>query len=136
MSEKIPEAAHPLLDEVTFAHVVTLMPDGMPQTTPVWVTRDGDVAVFNTAAGRAKHRNLVRDPRCALSVTAPDNPYTYLQLRGTVELVEDGAVDGPFGINALSHKYMGRDYPFLQPGEQRLVVRLTPDAVDYHAPPG
>jgi len=128
MSEQIPEAAHHLFDEPNFAHVVTLMPDGSPQTTPVWVGREGDVVVFNTAKGRVKHDNLVRDPRVAVSVHNREQPYEWAQIRGRAELVDD---PDNAHIQAMSHKYLGKDYPFLQPGEQRLIVRITPDHVTY-----
>ncbi|MBA3621544.1 MAG: PPOX class F420-dependent oxidoreductase [Actinomycetota bacterium] len=134
MTQKIPAAAHGLLDDANFAHVVTLMPDGMPQTTPVWIDRDGDVVVFNTAKGRAKHRNLVRDPRIALSVCAADNPYSYLQVRGRAELVEEGAREH---IDKMARKYIGKErYPFSQPGEERIIVRITPESVDWHGAGG
>lgn len=131
MTETIPDAARPLLDRPNFAHVVTLMPDGMPQTTPVWIARDGDVAVFNTAKGRVKHENLVRDNRIALSVTDAEDPYVYLQIRGRAEFVDDGAIDH---INAMSQKYLGRDYPHFQAGEERIIVRIAPEAVQFRGP--
>jgi len=131
MSETIPDAAHKLLDEPNYAHVVTLMADGMPQPTPVWIGRDGDVAVFNTAKGRTKHINLVRDNRIAMSVTDADDPYVYLQIRGRAEFVDDGAIDH---INAMAQKYLGRDYPWLQEGEERVIVRIVPEAVHFDGP--
>jgi PPOX class probable F420-dependent enzyme len=134
MTATIPAGARPLLDDPNFAHIVTLMPDGMPQTTPVWIDRDGDVVVFNTAKGRAKHRNLERDPRIALSVCAADNPYSYLQVRGRAELVEEGARDH---IDKMAQKYIGKErYPFSQPGEERIIVRITPESVDWHGAGG
>lgn len=129
MSTQIPEEAHNLLDEANFGHVVTLMPDGLPQTTPVWIDRDGDVPMFNTARGRVKAENLARDPRVAVSVHDKENPYRYLQVQGKAELVEEGA-EGH--IDALAKKYMGVDtYPLRQQGEQRVIVRILPDNVSY-----
>ncbi len=134
MADQLPSEAYALLDDKNFAHVVTLQPDGMPQTTPVWIDRDGGVPVFNTAKGRAKHRNLVRDPRVALSVHDANNPYSYLQVRGRAELVEDGADDH---IDRMAQKYLGQDtYPFRQPGEERILVRVVPEAVDWTPPRG
>lgn len=78
MAKTIPTAARHLLEGKNFAHVATLMPDGSPQTTPVWVDVDGESITFNTARGRTKYENLRRDPRVALSVPNPDNPYEYL----------------------------------------------------------
>jgi len=125
----IPEAAYHLLDDVNYAHVVTLFADGSPQTTPVWIARDGDVVVFNTAKGRTKHRNLLRDPRIALSVHQHDNPYEYLQVSGTAEFVDEGAGQH---IDEMSRKYTGGDYSFLQPGEERVIVRVTPTRVQHN----
>jgi PPOX class probable F420-dependent enzyme len=126
---EIPQAAWSLFDEPNFAHLATLQVDGSPQSTPVWVERDGNVVLFNSARGRAKVRNLERDPRVALSVHDRDDPYRYVQVRGVAELVDDGAVEH---IHALSQKYRGRDYSDrLQPGEQRVTVRVTPLAVSY-----
>ncbi len=129
MPERLPASVWPLLDGLNFAHVATLLPDGSPQVTPVWVDREGDLAVrINTAKGRVKHRNLVRDPRVAISVHDQDDPYSYVQVRGRAELVEEGAVAH---IHALSHAYFGRDFP-LAPGEERIIVRVEPERLDVH----
>lgn len=130
---EMPDDAKALLDGANFAHVATLQEDGSPQVTPVWITRDGDVAMFNTAKGRVKHRNLVRDPRVAISVHDESNPYTYVQIQGTAELVDDADMTV---INQLSNNYMGQDYPYAQPGEERVTVRIVADSVDYTPPRG
>ena len=131
MSHTIPEAAYRLLDEPNFAHIATVMPDGTPQSTPVWIDRDGDTITFNTAKGRAKHKNLLRDPRIAISVVDGDNPYVYLQVRGTTEFVEEGA---DAHIDKMAKKYLGEDeYPFRKEGEERIIVRVSAEAVDWHA---
>lgn len=129
----IPEDATAILDGVNYGHVATVQEDGSPQVTPVWIERDGDVVVFNTTKGRRKHRNLVRDPRVAISVHDQANPYTYIQVRGTVEMVDD---PDKAVINRLANKYMGQDYPPTPPGEERVTVRLTVDAVDFRPPRG
>jgi PPOX class probable F420-dependent enzyme len=132
MSATIPPASYALFDEANFAHLATLMPDGSPQTTPVWIDRDGDVVVFNTARGRSKANNLARDPRVAISITDPANPYRYVQVRGRAELVDEGA---DAHIDRLAKKYLGQDtYPFRQPGEQRVIVRVVPDRVTLYDP--
>lgn len=133
MAETIPQEAQRLLDEANFAHVATLMPDGSVQTTPVWVARDGNVAVFNTSKGRTKYENLLRDPRVTLSVHDQENPYQYIQIRGRAEIDE---ASGLAMIHELSHKYTGQDYAHLQPGEQRVTVRVTPEHVQYQSPRG
>ncbi len=128
MTEQIPQAAHHLFDDVNFAHVVTLNDDGSPQTTPVWVGREGDLVVFNTAKGRVKHRNLERDPRVAVSIVNKDQPYEWVQVRGTVQMEDD--TDNAH-IEAMAQKYLGGPYPFHQQGEQRVIVRITPDKVTH-----
>ena len=134
MATPIPEDAYRVVDATNFACVATVMADGSPQNTPVWVDRDGDTVVFNTAKGRAKHRNLERDPRIAVSVIDGDNPYSYLQVRGRAEFVEEGADEH---IDKLAKKYMDADtYPFRAPDEQRIMVRVVADAVDWRPPRG
>jgi PPOX class probable F420-dependent enzyme len=131
--ETIPEAAFPLFDGTNFAHVATVMEDGSPQVSPVWVARDGDQAVvFNTAKGRVKHRNIERNPHIALSVHDQDDPYTYVQVRGRAELVDEGAREH---IDEMSRKYFGKEYPLenLRDGEERVIVRVIPESV-HHRP--
>nr|MDP9453983.1 TIGR03618 family F420-dependent PPOX class oxidoreductase [Actinomycetota bacterium] len=83
--------------------------------------------LFNTAKGRTKTRNLERNPAVAISLVNDENPYEMLQLRGRAELVDDGADDH---IDRMAKKYLGEDtYPFRQPGEQRVIVRVVPEVV-------
>ena len=134
MASTLPAAARHLLENANVAHLATLMPDGSPQVTPVWVDIDGDDIAFNTALGRTKHQNLQRDPRVALAVHNPENPYEYLQVRGRVELVEEGA---DAHIDKLAKKYLGADsYPFRAPGEVRIIARLRPESFQHNAPQG
>ncbi len=116
-----------LLRRPVFAHVATVMPDGTPQSTPVWIDTDGESVVFNTARGRTKARNIERQPTVAISVVNDENPYEMLQLRGRAELIDEGA---DAHIDTMAKKYLGQDsYPFRQPGEQRVIVRVTPESV-------
>jgi PPOX class probable F420-dependent enzyme len=132
MPTDIPDEALDLVDGANVAQVATVMTDGSPQLTPVWIDRDGPVLRFNTAHGRAKARNLQRDPRVALTVVDPANPYRYLQIRGRAELVDDGA---EAHIDALAKKYLGVDsYPMRQADERRVTVRIQAERVDYHGP--
>jgi PPOX class probable F420-dependent enzyme len=104
--------------------VTTLQPDGMPQSTVVWVDVDEEGVSVNTAYGRVKPRNLERDPRLSLVVVDPNDPYRWFKLSGTGTLVDDGADEQ---IDRLSKKYTGRDvYASRQPGERRVTVRITP----------
>jgi PPOX class probable F420-dependent enzyme len=128
MPARIPEAAFHLFDGRNFAHLVTLMGDGSPQVSPVWVGRDGDhTVVVNTAKGRVKHRNILGDPRVALSIHDQDNPYEYVQVRGRATLSDEDALAH---ADELARRYFGRDFPTRD--EERVIIRITPDAVDHH----
>jgi PPOX class probable F420-dependent enzyme len=89
MSVPLNDAARQLLDGRNFATVATLGPDGQPQSSVVWVDRDGDTVLFSVTADKQKARNLARDPRVSVSVFDIDNPYHSVEIRGTAELVED-----------------------------------------------
>ena len=125
---EIPKAYLDLFSKPAFAHLVTLMPDGSPQVTPVWVDLDGNTVIINTAKGRLKDRNMKRDPRVALAVSDPANPYRYVQVRGRVsDITENG---GDAHIDKMARKYLNQDsYPYRQPGEVRVVYRITPEHV-------
>ena len=122
----IPQTHLDLFRKKAFAHLVTLMPDGKPQVTPVWVDYDGKYVLINTAQGRLKDKNMQRDGRIALSITDPDNPYRYLEVRGRIaERTHEGA---DAHIDAMAKKYLDKDtYPFRQPGEVRVIYKMTPE---------
>ncbi|MBI2160580.1 MAG: PPOX class F420-dependent oxidoreductase [Candidatus Rokubacteria bacterium] len=124
----IPENYRDLFTKKAFAHLATVGRDGAPQSTPVWVDYDGTHVRFNTARGRVKERNLQRNPRIALSILDPENPYRYLQVRGrVVETTEQGA---DAHIDALAKKYLDKDrYPFRRPGEVRVTVKIAPEKI-------
>jgi PPOX class probable F420-dependent enzyme len=109
--------------------VVTLRDDGSPHATPVWVDTDGEHVIFNTAIGRAKEQHIRRDPRVSVVVLPAENQQAgYVSVSGTAEIVEEGAYDH---IDKMAQKYLGQDkYPYLQPGEQRVIVKVTPELVD------
>jgi len=110
-----------------FASLATLMADGTPQVTPVWLGYENGVLAVNTALGRTKARNMKQGAAVALSIVDPDNPYRYVQVRGRVSRVTTDGADAH--IDRLSHKYMGRDYPYRQPGDQRVICEIDPVAV-------
>jgi len=124
----IPNNYLDLFQKKAFAHLATVMPDGKPQVTPIWVDYDGSHVVFNTAEGRQKDKNLQRDARVALSILDPDNPYRYLEVRGhIVERTHDGADQH---IDSMAKKYLGKDkYPFRRPNEVRVIYKIQPDHV-------
>ncbi len=124
----IPESHRDLLVGRQFAELATLMPDGSPQVTPVWIDFDGSCVVINTVEGRQKAANLDRDPRLALAVFDHANPYRYLQVRGhVVEKTREGADDH---IDRLASRYLDQArYPFRRDGEVRVIYRIEPDRI-------
>jgi PPOX class probable F420-dependent enzyme len=124
----IPDAYADIFKKTAFAHLATLMPNGEPQVTPVWIDYDGRHILFNTAEGRQKDKNLQRDKRVSLSMTDPDNPYRYLEVRGqVVERTKSGADQH---IDKMAKKYLGKDkYPFRQAGEVRVIYKIDPQHV-------
>ena len=126
----IPEQYLDLLSPTkkSFAHLATLMKDGSPQVTPVWMDFTDGMIRVNTARGRVKDRNLKVGSRVALSISDPDNPYRYVQIRGKVAKETEQGADAH--IDSLAKKYMDVDeYPLRQPGEQRVIIRVEPDHV-------
>jgi PPOX class probable F420-dependent enzyme len=126
MPEVIPQQFRDLFNKKAFASLTTLMPDGSPQTTPVWCDTDGEHVIFNSARGRQKDRNVRRDPRVAIAIIDPDNPYRYLEIRGkVVEITEQGA---DAHIDKMAKKYLDKDkYPFRQSGEVRVLYKIRPE---------
>ena len=126
MSAPVPESHKDLLQKPAFGAFTTLMPDGSPQTTPVWVDFDNGKVIVNTALGRQKDKNVRHDPRVAITLMDPANPYRYLEIRGHVdEITEDGAEKH---IDKMAKKYLGVDkYPYAQPGEVRVLYKIRPE---------
>lgn len=122
----VPEAYRDLFQKRAFGSLATLMSDGRPQVTPVWCDFDGTHVIVNSARGRQKDRNMRRDQRVAIAVMDPDNPYRYLEIRGTVvEITEEG---GHEHIDKMARKYLGVDqYPHAQPGEVRVLYKIRPE---------
>jgi PPOX class probable F420-dependent enzyme len=124
----VPETFRDVLEKVAFAHLATLMPGGSPQVNPVWFEFDGRVVRVNSARGRQKDRNMRRDPRVALSVQDPGNPYHFVQIRGRVTHIEEAGADEH--IDRLAKRYLGVDrYPHRQPGEVRVIYTIEPEHV-------
>ena len=117
-----------LFSKKSFANVATLMKDGSPQVTPVWVDYDGEYILINTSKGRQKMNNIIRDPRIALSIQDPDNLYRKLIVRGqVVEETEQGADEH---IDKLAKKYTGADtYQNRTPGMVRVILKIKPEHV-------
>jgi PPOX class probable F420-dependent enzyme len=128
MSATIDGHAEELLKAKNFCNVSTLRADGSVHAAPVWVDIEDGKPTLNSAEGRSWPRNLERDPRVTLTVQNLENPYEYVEVRGkVVERTHDGADEH---IDALAKKYLGQDtYPYRQPGEQRVIIRVEPEHV-------
>ena len=122
----IPEKEMNILKSNSFAHVATIGPKHEPQSNPVWFDWDGTYVRISQTKTRQKYHNIQRDPHIALSITDPQNPYHYLEIRGKVVRVEDDS-QKKF-IDSLAKKYMGVDhYPYNQPGDERIILYVQPE---------
>ena len=130
MAIPLSEATRALADGKNYAVLATINADGSPQTSVMWVGRDGDDIFFSTVEGRRKHRNMLRDPRVSVSVIDSADPENYVELRGRVSMTPD---EGRRLDTRLSWKYDGKDPGEDRPGAVRVVVRL---AVERAAGPG
>jgi PPOX class probable F420-dependent enzyme len=137
VTKQITEPVALLFQGKNFAFVSTLMKDGSPQITPTWVDieKNNEYSILvNTAEGRIKHKNLLRDPRLAISVVNGSNPYEMVTIRGKVteQITQDAAEEH---IDKLAKKYLGVDkYPGRSPGEKRIILRIKPEKVFYQPP--
>ena len=117
---KLSEDLLALLRQPSICYIATIMPDGSPQMTQTWVDTDGDHVIINSVQGFVKLKNIERDPRVAVTITDPDNPFRYFQVRGrVVNTTTDGAVDH---IEMLSQKYLGTPYPWYGGRDQVRVI--------------
>ena len=122
----LPEPVRQLIEEPNFGHLATLMPDGSPQVTPVWVDTDGEHVLINSVQGHVKVGNIARDPRVAVAVADPNTPSRYVQVRGRVLAVTtEGALDH---IEMLAQKYLGVPYPWYGGRDQvRVIIVIEPE---------
>ena len=130
MSISLSDATLALLDGKNYAVLATINPDGSPQTSVLWVGRDGNDLLFSTVAGRVKHRNMERDPRVSATVLDSADPENYVELRGRVSMTPD--VDRALDTR-LSWKYDGRDPGEDRPGAVRVIVRMVVERVTGYA---
>ncbi len=128
MTQKLSEEQRGIFSKKVFAHLATRMKDGSPQVSPVWVDIEGDHIVVNSAKGRLKDRNMRADPRVALSVTDPDDPYSAIMIRGrVVKITEEGA---DAHIDKIAKKYLGQDQdPYRTSDEVRVLYYIEPERV-------
>ena len=114
-----------LFSEKNLVFIATVMKDGAPQVSPVWANYEDGYVLINTAEGRIKHKNILRDPRVAVSVVSKDNPLNMVTIRGTVEqLISDYEYKH---ADKLTRQYMDRDhYPFKRDDEKRIILKIKP----------
>jgi PPOX class probable F420-dependent enzyme len=133
MTAKIPLEYRDLLEGPVVVSLVTIMPDGQPQATPIWCDYDGEHVIVNTARGRQKDRNMTANPNVVVLAIDPQNPYRWIEVRCTVaSSSEEGAIDV---INGLSKLYRGNeDYyasmPDLRGKETRVTYKIRPDRIN------
>lgn len=120
---KLTEKAVKLIEAKNFAHLATIMKDGSPHVAPVWIDREGDIILVNTAAGRVKHKNILKDPRVGISIADQVNPYERIEIRGRViSLTTEGA---DAHIDKLANKYTGaKKYQKSSPEEKRIILKI------------
>ena len=128
MTQKLSEEQRGVFSKKAFVHLATRMKDGSPQVSPVWVDTEGDYIVVNSAKGRLKDRNMRADPRVALSVTDPDNPYAAIMIRGRVAKITEEGADAQ--IDKMAKKYLDQDqFPYHTPEEVRVLYYIEPERV-------
>ena len=125
----IPDGLLALLSRPSTCYLATSMPDGSPQLTQTWVDTDGEHVLINTVRGHQKVKNIDRDPRVALSITDPDHPSRYFEIRGRVlSVTADGAAEH---IEKLAQRYLGKPYPwFGGRDQQRLLLTIEADKIN------
>lgn len=138
MAVTLSEDAKSLIDRPNFAHLATLMPDGSPQSVPVWIGREGEHLVICTGEGSLKAKNTRRDPRLALSIVDFDNPYEEVQVRGRV--IERRPDPELKVMDPISHKYTGKPFPMRSPeGRVALIIEIEKERYTklpfQHTPP-
>ena len=132
MPIKIPQSLRKMVEDKAYGHVVTFNAQGKPELTMVWMDVEGDELLFNTAQGRRKPDNIRRDPRVIVSVQDRNNPQAYAVFHGKGRVTETGADEH---IDKLAKRFLGADkYPFRQPTEKRLIVRIAVDRIGGMAP--
>lgn len=129
MADSIEGRAGELISDKNHATVTTLNADGTPHNVHVWSDLEDGKVVLNSAEGRLWPANAQRDPRMAVLVVNRDYPGEYVEIRGQAEPSHD---DGDAMIDHLSRKFIDQDYPYRQPGEVRVTIRVNPDRVRYH----
>jgi PPOX class probable F420-dependent enzyme len=125
---KLGAKAIKLIEGKNFAFLATIMPDGSPHVAPVWIDREGDTILVNTAIGRKKQKNTTREPRVSLSIADQSNMYDKIVIHGRVTSQTLKGAD--VHIDKLAKKYIGKDkYPWRAAGEKRVILKIQPTRV-------
>jgi PPOX class probable F420-dependent enzyme len=133
MTDTISPEVAKLVEDKNLAFVATLMKNGSPQITPVWIDLVDGIIVVNTAEGRVKQRNVSRDPRVALSIVDKNDPYNMVTIQGRV--IEQTTTGAENHIDKMAKKYLDVDkYPFATPGEKRILLKIEPLQIFHMAP--
>ena len=117
-----------LFQQKNIVFIATLMKDGAPHLSQVWANYDSGYILVNTAEGRIKHKNILRDPRVAISVVSNNNPLDMTTIRGTVkEIIPDYDYTH---ADKLTQQYMGqKHYPFKRENEKRIILKIKPERI-------
>lgn len=129
---KIPPAVDDLFSGKAIAHLATVSAKGQPLVTPVWIDREGGRILVNSTQGRVKNRNMAKGARVALAITDPANPYRYVAVQGRVVEVRGHEVADKH-LDQLSQRYIGKPYPWRQPGDVRQLFVIEPTSVKVQA---
>jgi PPOX class probable F420-dependent enzyme len=125
LAKKLAERVIKLIDGKNFAYLATLLPDGSPHVTPMWVDHEGDMLLMNTAIGRIKQRNITRDPRVSITIVDSNNPYDRIVIHGRVVSQAEQGADAH--IDKLAKKYTGANkYQKASPTEKRIIIKIEP----------
>jgi PPOX class probable F420-dependent enzyme len=131
----IPDTHQDLVTRPIVASLITQMPNGYPQATPVWFSYDGELIWVNTESARRKAQNMRANPKVAFLIVDPENPYRYLELRGDIVAeTTEGALEH---INQLCSRYFGREdfyqnAPHLRDVEVRVIFKIRPVVINAH----
>ena len=125
LATKLTEGAVRFIEGKNFAFLATLLQDGSPHVTPMWVDREGDMILMNTAIGRVKQKNLARDPRVSIAIVDSNNPYDRIIIHGRVINQTEQGADAH--IDKLAKKYTGANkYQKTSPNEKRIILKIEP----------
>ncbi len=132
MPQPIPAAYLDLFEKKAYCYLATVMPDGTPQVTPVWVDYDGQHLLINTSKGRLKEKNMAVRPQVGMTIQDPDDPYRYLSIQGRVVKIVEESEGARDHINKMSKKYNGQPVYQGPAGQLRRLFKISPEKVLAH----